>query len=213
MTKYLQTENELLDHLKEQIAFMERSAASFDNGFEDEAKRLAIVIRVLVHDTSHSKSLLTQLDKKSIRFYDSTVPYHPYSLAPYHGLIMIGTSSERGARFVAPLDGGAPTRSRTKRIPFKTWWDGIFVIKDENGKTFTRKDLVLNTAHKDGGAHVDPSLDEAYASLSRFGSLGWKFFRNDIEEPDYLHNPVLPSIRQIAHEVVKTLKGEFSYLF
>lgn len=37
------TKEELLSHLKEQIRFLQRSAASYDNGFEDEAKRLAVV--------------------------------------------------------------------------------------------------------------------------------------------------------------------------
>ncbi len=212
MSKYVQTAGEILDHLKNQIAFMKQSASSYDNGFEDEAKRLAVVIRVLVHDTSQSTSLLTLLSKKNIKLYDSTAPYHPQSLAPYHGLIMIRASSEHGASYVAPLDGGAPSRSRTTKIPFRMWWEGMFVIKDKDGKTFTRKDLVINTVNKDGGAHIDPNLDVDYAKLSRFGSLGWKFFRNDIEEPDFMHNPILPSVRQIAHEVLKTLKDEFPEL-
>jgi hypothetical protein len=88
----------------------------------------------------------------------------------------------------------------------------MFVIRDKNNKTFTRKDLVLNTANTDGGAHIDPNLDQAYASLSRFNSLGWKYFRRDIED-DFRNSPVLPSIRQIAHEVLKTLRQEFPELF
>ncbi|MFC1908223.1 hypothetical protein ACFLWT_02340, partial [Chloroflexota bacterium] len=71
MTKYVQTGDELLGHLKDQIAFMKISANSYDNGFEDEAKRLAVAIRILVHDTPQSTSLLTQLDKKGILFHSS----------------------------------------------------------------------------------------------------------------------------------------------
>ncbi len=212
MARVKQTEDELLGHLKSQLGFLERSAESYDKGFEDEAKRLAVVIRVLVHDTSQSASLLMLLNKKNIKFYDSTAPYHPHSPGTYHGLIMMRISSEDGANYVAPLDGGAPTRSRTRKLPFRTWWNGMFVIKDKDKKTFTRKELVLDTANKDGGAHIDPNLNEDYANLTRFGSLGWKFFRNDIEEPDFMHNPVLPSVRQIAHEVIKTLKDEFPQL-
>lgn len=212
MTKYTQTQDELLDHLKDQIAFMKQSAASYDNGFEDEAKRLAVVIRVLVHDTKNSTSLLTLLNKKDMKFYDSSIPYHPENLAPYNGLIMMRMSTQEGASYVAPLDDGPPTRSRTKKIPFNTWWENMFVIKDQNGKTFTRKDLVLNTVNKDGGAHIDPSLDEAFANLSRFNSLGWKFFRNNIED-DFSNSPVSASIRQIAHEALKTLKDEFPKQF
>ena len=211
MTKYVQTKDELFDHLKDQIAFMRQSASSYDNGFEDEAKRLAVVIRVLVHDTHKSTSLLTLLNKKNINFYDSATPYDPHNLLPHNGLTMMEISPE-GARHTAPLDGGAPTRSRTRKIPFNVWWEGMFVIRDKDKRTFTRKDLVLNTANTDGGAHIDPDLDKAYASLTRFNSLGWKFFRRDIED-DFRNSPVLPSIRQISHEVLKTLKDEFPELF
>ena len=77
---------------------------------------------------------------------------------------------------------------------------------------FTRSKLVLSVSNTDGGAHVDPELDEAYAKFSRFNALGWKFLRNDI--PEEFHNtPVLPSIRQIAHEVLSTLKDEFPDLW
>jgi hypothetical protein len=212
MTKYTLTQEELLDHLKEQIAFMKQSAASYDKGFEDEAKRLAVVIRVLVHDTQNSTSLLTLMNRKNIKFYDSTIPYYPENLAPYNGLIMMRMSTQEGASYEAPLDDGPPTRSKTKKMPFDMWWGNMIVLKDQNGKTFTRKDLVLTVANKEGGAHIDPKLDQAYANLSRFHSLGWKFFRNKVEE-DFKNSPVLPSVRQIAHEVLKTLRDEFPELF
>jgi len=212
MTKYVQTRDELLDHLKDQIAFMKQSANSYDNGFEDEAKRLAVAIRLLLHDTPKSTSLLTLLNKKNINFYDSALPYDPRNLLTYSGLTMMRLSTKEGASYVAPLDEGAPTRSKTRKIAFNTWWNGMFVVKDKHGKTFTRKELVLNTANTDGGAHVDPELDVAYANLSRFNSLGWKVFRRDIVD-DFRNSPVLPSVRQITHEVLKTLKDEFPGLF
>ena len=68
--------------------------------------------------------------------------------------------------------------------------------------------MVLTVANKEGGTHIDPKLDEAYANLSRFNSLGWKVFMSGVEK-DFNNTPVLPSIRQIAHEVLKTLKDEF----
>ncbi len=47
--------------LEEQVAFLRHSAALFDAGADAEAKRIAVVIRVLVHDTPRSHSLLAQL--------------------------------------------------------------------------------------------------------------------------------------------------------
>lgn len=68
------------------------------------------------------------------------------------------------------------------------------MYKDREGKEFTRRDLVLTVADQEGGAHIDPALNEAYANLSRFNSLSWKLVVNE-EEKDFRKNPVPPSIR------------------
>lgn len=214
MSRYTQTKDELLAHLKDQIAFMKQSADSYDNGFEGDAKRLAVVIRVLVHDTQKSISLLSSLNKKNINFYDSASDYDPNRVVVSHsGLVLKKfTFPQGGGEYEAPLDDLPPSMNKDRKANFDQWWDKKIVIRDNQKNTFTRKDLVTDVANTEGGAHVDPNLDQAYANLSRFHSLGWKFFRSDVAE-DFKNNPVLPSIRQIAHEVLKTLKDEFPKLF
>jgi len=71
-----------------------------------------------------------------------------------------------------------------------------------------RRDLILAVANKDGGAHVDPVLDEKYANLSRGNSLAWRYRgpRGDIP----LEGPEKAAVRQIAHEVLKTLNPKMS---
>ncbi len=211
MTKYSQTKGELLAHLKEQIEFLNSSSISYDNGFEGEAKRLAVVIRVLVHDTSQSSSLLTLLGRKDILFYDSAAVYDPRNLLTSNCLTMMKLSAT-GAEYVAPLDNLSPSRNKGKKVSFGRWWNRTTIYKDNANNLFTRKDLVLAVANKEGGAHIDPNLDQAYANLSRFNSLAWKFFKSGVES-DFKNSPVLPSIRQIAHEVLKMLKDEFPDLF
>lgn len=110
--------------------------------------------------------------------------------------------------YVAPLDDLSPSRDKNKKRSFDNWWARLIIYEDNKSNTFTRKDLVLVVANKEGGAHVDPYLDQAYADLSRFNSLGWKLFVYG-EEKDFNNTLILPSIRQIAHEVLKTLKDEF----
>ena len=61
---------------------------------------------------------------------------------------------------------------------FIKWWEQNIIFKDSRGNIFTRKDLVRNVTDKDGGAHVDPSLQEAYANLSRFNLTGLKLYVN-----------------------------------
>lgn len=43
---------------------------------------------------------------------------------------------------------------------FDEWW-GMQIIKINN-EVFTRKDLILSVANKDGGAHIDRNLPLSY---------------------------------------------------
>ena len=207
---YLQTEDELKSHLVEQVEFLKNSSKSYDNGFLSEAKRLAVVIRVFLHDTNQSISLMTLLKKKNILFYDTALDYNPKNLMPTMGLIVI-KMGPNGGEYVPPLDDGAPERYQKGKIPFEKWWNKI-VFVDKSGTKLTRKELVLAVSNKDGGAHIDPKLNKAYADLTRFNSLGWKFVKNGVEQ-EVITPPELVSIRQIAHEVLKTLKDEFPEYF
>ena len=66
MAEVKQSKVDLEDHLREQISFLRASADSYDSGFKGEAKRLAVIIRVLLHDTHKSTSLMTLLGIKGI---------------------------------------------------------------------------------------------------------------------------------------------------
>ena len=215
MNKYAVSREELVNHLKDQIDFMIASAISYDKGFEGEAKRLATTIRVLVHDAKNSSALLTQLNKMNTLFYDSACIFDPKNPLPSHCLTMIRLSKKEGEDFegdyVAPLDNLSPARSKDKKVGFVRWWNRNTVLKDIKGSLFTRRDLILTFANKEGGAHVDPELDQAYANLTRFNSLAWKVYTKDGKKD--MDNPVPPTIRQIAHEVIKTLKDGVLDLF
>ena len=73
MAKVKQTQDELLVHLQDQVQFLIHSAKAYDTGSIGEAQRLALVVRVLVHDTNTSTSFLTQLGKNNIGFYDTSI--------------------------------------------------------------------------------------------------------------------------------------------
>ena len=209
-TKYSQTNEEILKHLKDQIAFILNSTSSYDQGFEGEAKRLAIAIRILVNDTTQSISLLAQLGKRNINFYNSAAGTHPNQRNAVNRLTTMRKSQE-GGKFSAPLDNLSPARSNDNKIGFERWWRREIMYRDNFGNTFSRRDIIMSVADSDGGAHIDPRLDQAYALLSRFNSLGWKFVANN--ETNDFPSPIPPSIRQIAHEVIKTLRDEFPNAF
>ena len=208
--KFSKSQDDLIKHLKEEIEFLISSSNSYDNGYTGEAKRLATTIRVLLHDTNKSVSLLKLLNKKNIKFYDTSLPFRPDNNVPYMGLVMMKMSGE-GGEYVAPLDGGAPTRQKNKKLTFDAWWNEV-VIVDKNKNKFKRRDIILTMVNKEGGAHIDPELDQAYADLSRFNSLGWTYSNKDVKDIP-LANAELSNVRQITHEVLKSLHDEFPELF
>lgn len=204
MAKTEQTKAELLQHLRDSLGFLEASSASFDAGFFGEAKRLATTIRVLVHDTDKSKSLLGLLKMKTAMGYlNTTHPYDPKNLVSYHGLV--GLRMENGgSRYWAPLGEGAPGRSG-KYVFFPDWWNQV-VIVDSLKARFTRRELVLALANKDGGAHVDSHLDDSYAELTRNNSVGWMMSDGINHKP--MLDVELHSVRQIAYEMHNSIRRQ-----
>ncbi len=209
-----QSDKELLRHLEEQIGFLQRSAHAYDNGFTGEAKRMARTIRALVHDTSQSASLLTSLGKKGIQFYSTAATIDNGKSMSTNRLVAVKLSTNKctsEASYYAPLDDRPLFVDVNKKMVFRQWWNEIIII-DKMRNEFSRKDLVLSVSNKDGGAHIDPELDEAYAALTRYHSLGWaasdsKGIGRNLEGAE------LVSIRQICHEVLKSLKDEFLDFF
>ncbi|MHB8781190.1 MAG: hypothetical protein ACYC55_07375 [Candidatus Geothermincolia bacterium] len=200
---------ELKLHLKEQIEILSWDADSYDKGKIFTAKNMATHIRVLLHDGKW-ESLLTQLGRKDIPFYDTAAPLIPGNLTPgYAGLVATGIGPA-GINRIAPLDAGCPGHALNRRIPFDYWW-GQTVIEDTQHRLFSRSKLVLTISDKCGGAHVDSSLEKAFAELLGERSLGWSV-TIDGETSTFHVGAAIASIRQITHEVLRTLRGEFPEL-
>jgi hypothetical protein len=199
MAKIPQSATELQEHLADHQGFLQDSAAAYDRGRDGEAKRLAVSLRVLFHDTSSSHSLLGQMGRLLGQFLSTAIPHDTASVMPHGGLVMVAMAGHE-SRYVAMLDNVPVTRW----LPFSSWWDEeIFV--DSAKRALTRKDLVLAVANQDGGAHVDPGLNETYARLSRHNSLGWVVSEGMTQPAIPIPKPERAAIRQIAHETLKTL--------
>ena len=199
-----QTRDDLVRHLGEQCGFLIRSAELFDAGDESEAKRIAVVIRTLVHDTKHSQALLDQLElKQELQFVALNYTFKPGNLVMCHGLVAIEFSPE-GPRFIPHLDRLAvPPR----RLAFGDWWNEPVLGARYRTVPFSRRDLVLALANKEGGAHVDPELDEIYSMLARKCDFGMKISYKG-QQQEWTQNPFLPSVRQIGHEMLHTLAAQ-----
>jgi hypothetical protein len=208
--KIRQTDDDLRNHLMDQIQFLQRSIILYDTGLINEAKRMGVIIRLLVHDTPKSVSLLSQLNMKNILFYDTSHDYDPTNLAPTLGLILTRTSvNPTFVKFIPALDGREEYKNR--KISFEKWWDKI-VLADKVNNKFKRIDLILSVANKDGGVHVDPQLDKSYGELTRKKTLGVKFVINNLVKEHGIE-PIFASIRQISHEILKSLKDELPDMF
>lgn len=198
MAKRALTDADLMRHLSEQLGFLEDSGRAFDEGRDGEAKRLAVTLRVLLHDTEKARSLLSQLGRKSGLFWDSAGPDNPRNLLPFGGLVGMRIGPADG-RYFALLDDTPIGR----HVAFDEWWNAVVFRDQSRTTTLSRRDLVLTAANQDGGAHVDPALDERYARFARDNAMGWSYSDGQTEKP--MDGAVGVAIRQIAHEVLRSL--------
>lgn len=191
-------EEQLKEHFNTQLRFIEKSLKEYDIGHEEEAQRIATNLRILLHDTQNSASLLKLLDLKSNLYYISSIgPYFPINMLPYNGL-----TSLHGDRY-SPLCKGS-TEYRNKWLTFRDWWNELVI--DDKSFIFTRKDIVLTVANKDGGAHIDEKINQKYWNLAYNNSLGWKVF-NGTNEYDFINNVAYASIYQIASELLVSVRA------
>lgn len=182
------------EHLKRQLSFLQRSAAAYDSGHIDEAYRIATAIRVLIHNTRTSVSLLHHLNCDLIPLLSTTEPASARAVF-YDGMNFIQVTGPTNEITVRP----ALDKSLTHRlISAQEWWtEEIYVL---NQTRLARKNIVLSAANKDGGAHVDSSLDKDYAEFKR-GI--WALHGNLDAETD-VTKPQFVFLRQMAFEILNS---------
>ncbi len=190
--------SELEESLEEQLRFIEKSAQLYDVGNHAEAKRIATALRILFHNKGRSKSLLVQLGFDCLQYQDSAGDMPPGNMLTECPLLLMSVGGSKD--YEPMLDNGPPFPPTPRTM--SAWWNQTVFIDDQR-RTFSRKDIVLSVADQDGGAHVDPELNEGYHRLSRENSLAWT-----VESPSgrrAAQNPIPAALRQLAYEVLKSL--------
>lgn len=169
---------------------------------------MATAVRVLVHDTGASHSLLGQLAvKDQLGFIDSTPPGLP---ADHQGggfrlgLCMIKMDAD-SVEYVPTL---CPVAANAPRLTFDEWWTGQPILRDGNGVIYCRRQMMHWLANKDGGAHIDSSPTATYRSLSREGAMGWSRGTG----PPAVDSPVPSCMRQISEELRLTIREQLPHL-
>ena len=209
--------SELLDKLRSQVGFLERSSALFDAVHKDEGERLALATRLLLHDTNQSHSLLGQLGvKTALRYTDTSIHIKPetkhlgggrYSttIMAHAGLVLmqaeLGPPGSGGWTYAPVLVPTTPERTNPP-ASFTRWWGSSF-LTDTTGDPVTRKSVTLAVANKDGGAHVARAIPEAFLRLSSGESMPIRTGSGDTWSG--IPGVVMATMRQIAFELLDTL--------
>ena len=186
--------------MEDQLRFIESSAAAYDKGFESEAKRLSVAIRILCYDSRTSKSVLGQLGLLN-EFYDTCLPHEQASAMTHGGLVWVSAKGSQ-SKYIPMLDD-VPF---SKMVPFSEWWE-TQIFCDSQKRCLSRRALITTAANQDGGAHVDPALDIIYSDLVYNNSLGLLFSDGAVSHP--IHGAEKAAIRQISHEVLKTFRNGY----
>lgn len=167
MVKVQLSREELENQLFRQVKRLKKTCNRFDQGDEDEIEEIGRILRLLLHETRHSKALLKQTGAMDrLLFADTASPFSEESITSYHGLVSISFGASELASYEAPLD----TESEPQWLPFEEWWRAT-VFRRQDGKEYSRKAIVLTFVDQDGVAHVDPELDEDYHSLTRQNAM------------------------------------------
>jgi hypothetical protein len=176
----------------EQIEFLKNSIKNYNDGVKGEAKRIAVAIRVLFHSSRNSKPLLSQLKiKNKIKYISFAQEDKPNMLSHLMGLV-----SMKAEQTVSGLKCSYERRSVSRlmairKLSFDEWWNEK-IFDNRKGLKFSRKNLILEIANTDGGAHSDDDITENYSELiydkpfdwvvgnGKFGAGPTKSFENDI---------------------------------
>lgn len=182
--------------LRRQIAFIDSSCMLYDKGCKDEAIRIAVAVRVILHDTNASTSLLTHLGiKESVKVLSTM--YAVPAPNPEEGKCCISIPLWLSANGVKPPLEKA---DRKDFLSINDWWHETVIAQNQRA---TRKDIVLGAANQDGGAHVDANPNAKTKELKEgIGTLTIK--RGGVVIVQELTDHHLPMLRQVGYEILNS---------
>jgi hypothetical protein len=182
---------DLRAQLKRQLDFISRSCDSFDRGYADEGIRIAVALRILLHDTGRSTSLLTLLGAKVVPLLSTVSEIFARAVfADSTGFLKIDSHGK--SSLVPKLD-----QARLNYfVPRNVWWNQLVYVRGEI--RIRRRDIILTAADKDGGAHVDPVL-----TREELRSGGWSAIDADGQETRIEQQQFI-FLRQAGYEILNS---------
>jgi hypothetical protein len=238
MEKYTLTPEDLFHSLEEQLYFLDSSLTNYSEHktikkyenkvlgkhfntelkTEIEAKRIATIVRILLHDTTNSTSLLKLLGiKDTISYLDTSAPNDGrlHSMTGMSGVR--GSNSNQYLGLVAKINtGGSLIATPLYRQHLEEWYQGYLKLNfadwwgkeiiNIKGHKHTRSNLILTVANQDGGAHIhkDKTLpSEYYATKNSNLTLNIQGVETEFER-----NIVYASIAQIGWELLNSIDND-----
>lgn len=166
----------LRERLEEQRHLLRKSIREMAAGDLAEAIHIAAIIRVLVHETGSSKPLLKQLTPNYLQMEIlDRIPSKEEDLPPGKRSVVV-LSFPVSVRMTSEgifLNPDLNVETYAPSILGKWWQRPCLILPGLGG--FSRRELVLGLANKEGGAHVDPDISKRYHQLleSKSVHFGW----------------------------------------
>lgn len=176
MARFSKSMAELHEELGVQLKALRSSAVAYDTGEEWEARRIATVIHILLHDGKRgTRSLLTLIEMRSSLKLQSTRSAGGINPPVTEGLIgrlespLVTLRIEGGSsKYVPSLASGIRATTGTW-MPVDEWWEQE-VFSTLDGEEYSRRKIAQIVRDQDGGGHVDAGIsDQVYWERSREG--------------------------------------------
>lgn len=213
------TQAELEQSLKAQLKLLADYCNQYDAGNWEYVYPMSTALRVLLKDTKNCHSLLGQLGlKDKMQFIDSA----------HHCKDGICCWEINGLQNATLIDGAVYAGLVSKKLEqtghvvmvglqplckfghykqqqlksFDDWYNDE--VLDDTKQKMTRKNVIENIAEKEGGCHYDTNSTPEQQTFQKPESLRVNLNGTLIE---FRPAPVYTSLRQIAWEVLESLKG------
>jgi hypothetical protein len=180
--------------------YLQKSAREYDRGDRSEFRRIAMALRVLLHHRPPTSiSLLEQAGLASTKLI-STAPVIQWTPGTFHSTLAMLAAGPSGIEAVPKLG-----QSADRRLLGVNDWLNEIVIQDTHCHQFSRRYMIQSVANQDGGAHVDPALDEAYHRL--VNEYTWGLVRTGPGSSQNIGGVEGVFLRQMAWEVLESFRG------
>lgn len=193
---------------------------NYDNGNRThlQIEYMSATLRILLKDSISCISLLEQLkEKENISFIDSSTQRNTMSFwhignnisnlnivvsNVYMGLLVKSIFLDSEYKIHYKFEPLLNENKNIEEKQFDNWYKSE--IYNDGTYSITRKKLIETIAEQDGGVHVDTQLEEDYFLFKKSDSLKTKI---NGEFVNFDNNPAFVSLRQIAFEVLESLKN------